>query len=341
MLSIDGAHGEGGGQIVRSALALSLATGTGFRIERVRAGRRKPGLLRQHLTCVEAARAISHAEVDGAALGSGQLGFRPGPLSRGRYRFAIGSAGSTLLVVQALLPALLRDGGAWRLELEGGTHNPAAPTFDFFARVLAPLLTRLGARLKASLDRAGFYPAGGGHITVEVASGTRLKDLELTSRGDIRRRTIEALVARLPRSIGEREVAAARRFLGWDPKLGTVVEVASAGPGNIVSILVEAEQVTEVFTGYGARGLPAERVALDAARQAAAYLSTPAPVGEFLADQLLVPLALGGGGRYLTLPLSRHTRTQIALLRLFTGVEVRTRDRGDGTWELSVPPVSA
>src|SRR5512139_596486 len=134
MLTIDGAHGEGGGQIVRSALALALATGTPFRIERIRAGRQRPGLRRQHLTCVAAARMISNAEVEGAELGSDWLSFRPGTLTAGRYRFAIGTAGSTLLIVQALLPALLRDGRAWHLVLDGATHNPAAPSFDFFTR---------------------------------------------------------------------------------------------------------------------------------------------------------------------------------------------------------------
>lgn len=337
MLTIDGAHGEGGGQIVRSALALALATGTPFQIEHIRAGRQRPGLLRQHLTCVDAARTISRAQVEGAELGSTWLSFRPGALTAGRYRFAIGTAGSTLLVVQALLPALLRDGRAWRLELEGGTHNPAAPSFDFFTRALAPLLARLGATVTATLAQVGFYPAGGGRIVVEVAAGSRLGSLELATRGAIRRCAIEAVLARLPRSIGEREIATASRRLGWDPAVGTVVEVTSAGPGNAVSIAVEAEHVTEVFTGYGARGTPAERVALSAADECAAYLATPAPVGKYLADQLLVPLALGGGGRFLTLPPTRHTHTQIDLLRWFTGIAVRVRDCGDGTWEVTVP----
>lgn len=339
MLTIDGAHGEGGGQIVRSALALALATGTPFRIEHIRAGRRRPGLLRQHLTCVEAARTISDAAVEGAEPGSSQLAFRPGALKAGGYQFAIGTAGSTLLVVQALLPALLRHGGAWRIELEGGTHNPAAPSFDFFTRALAPLLARLGATVSATLERVGFYPAGGGRIVVEVAPGGRPGSLDLGERGAIHRRAVEALVSRLPCSIGEREIATATRRLGWDPAVGRVVEVASAGPGNAVSITVEAEHVTEVFTGYGARGIPAERVALAAAEECAAYLGSSAPVGKYLADQLLVPLALGAGGRFVTLAPSRHTHTQIDLLRWFTGVEVAVRDRGDDTWEVTVPPV--
>jgi RNA 3'-terminal phosphate cyclase (ATP) len=337
MLTIDGGHGEGGGQIVRSALALALATGTPFRITRIRAGRQRPGLRRQHLTCVAAAQTISNAAVEGAELGSDWLSFRPGTLTAGRYRFAIGTAGSTLLIVQALLPALLRDGRAWRLVLEGGTHNPAAPSFDFFTRALAPLLARLGARVTATLEQVGFYPAGGGRIAIAVAAGSQLGGLELTIRGPIRRRAITAVLARLPRGIGEREIATASRHLEWDSAVGTVVEVESAGPGNALSIVVEAEHVTEVFTGYGARGVPAERVALAAADECAAYLATSAPVGRYLADQLIVPLALGAGGRFVTVAPSRHTQTQIDLLRGFTGSEVGLRQRDDGTWEVTVP----
>jgi RNA 3'-terminal phosphate cyclase (ATP) len=339
VLTIDGTHGEGGGQIVRSALALGLATATPFRIDNIRAGRQRPGLLRQHLTCVEAARTISNAEVEGAELGSSWLSFRPGALTAGRYGFAIGSAGSTLLVVQALLPALLCDGCAWHIALEGGTHNPGAPSFEFFTQALAPLLASLGARVTATLARAGFHPAGGGRIVVEVAAGGPLRGLELTTRGAIRRHSVTAVLARLPRSIGEREIAAASQRLGWDPAVGTVVEVDSAGPGNTVLITVEAEHVTEVFTACGARGVPAERVAVTAAEECAAYLATAAPVGPHLADQLIVPLALGAGGRFVTVAPTAHTHTQIDLLRWFTGCQVGRRDLGDGTWEVVVPSV--
>ena len=236
-----------------------------------------------------------------------------------------------------MLPALLRDGRAWHFMLEGGTHNPAAPSFDFFTRALAPLLARLGARVTATLEQVGFYPAGGGRITVAVAAGSHLGGLGLTTRGAIRRRAITAVLARLPRAIGEREIVTASRRLDWDPAVGTVVEVESAGPGNALSIVVEAEHVTEVFTAHGARGVPAERVALAAADECAAYLATSAPVGRYLADQLIVPLALGAGGRFVTVAPSRHTQTQLDLLRAFTGCDVDLRDLGDGTWELRVP----
>ncbi|MBK9032348.1 MAG: RNA 3'-terminal phosphate cyclase [Myxococcales bacterium] len=337
MLTIDGAHGEGGGQIIRSALALALATGTPFAIERIRAGRAKPGLLRQHLTCVEAARAISGAEVTGARLGSGALTFAPGPLVAGDHRFDVGSAGSTLLVAQAIVPALLADGRAWSLELGGGTHNPAAPSFDFFSRALAPVLARMGAPVTATLDVAGFYPAGGGRVRLAGAAGARLGPLVLEDRGAIHGRQVIATVARVPASVAERELATVTERLGWDRATGVVAEVRSPGPGNVVAIVVEAAHVTEVFTAYGARGIAAETVAAAAARECAAYLATAAPVGEHLADQLLVPMALGGGGRFVTVAPTLHTRTQIDLIRQFLGVEVGAVDRGDGTWLVTVP----
>ena len=166
MLTIDGSVGEGGGQILRTALALALVTGTPFRIHAIRARRRKPGLLRQHLTAVNAAATVGGASTDGASLGSRELTFRPGRITPGEYRFAVGTAGSTGLVLQTVLPPLLLASGPSTVTVEGGTHNPGAPPFDFLARVFLPLLRRMGAHVEARLDRPGFYPAGGGQCTV-------------------------------------------------------------------------------------------------------------------------------------------------------------------------------
>ena len=337
MLTIDGSFGEGGGQIIRAALALALATGQGFTIRHIRARRAKPGLLRQHLTCVQAAAALSGATVDGARLGATELRFVPGRLVPGDYRFDIGSAGSTLLLAQAVVPALVADGRAWRLTLTGGTHNPSAPSFPFFVHALAPLLARMGAPIAAHLERAGFYPAGGGAIVLELPAGGRLGALELLSRGAITGRAVEAILARLPSAIGAREVATATALLGWPDDLGQVIEVASPGPGNTVAVTVAAEHVTEVFAAHGARGVAAEAVAAEAAAAAAAYLATDAPVGEHLADQLLVPMALGGGGRFVTVAPSLHTRTQVELIRQFLGGAITVSPRTADTVEIMVP----
>lgn len=344
LLIIDGSHGEGGGQILRSSLALALATGRPIRVVKIRAGRAKPGLLRQHLTAVKAAAEVSGAAVTGAALGSRELTFLPGPVRTGTYAFPIGSAGSCLLVVQALLPALLVGDGTFTITIEGGTHNPSAPTFDYFVRVLAPILRRLGARLEARLDRPGFYPAGGGrmHLTVEGGGARRLARLDLRERGAITSRLVTSLVSALPRHVAEREIATACDRLDWDASACGVVEaVRSPGPGNAVSVEIAAAHVTELFVGIGEKGVPAERVARAAADEAAAWLAAGVPVGEHLADQLLVPLALGSGGVFRTVAPTRHTTTQVDLLRQFVGVEVAVRELGGGVWELEVPPMAA
>ena len=164
MITIDGSAGEGGGQILRSSLALSLVTGQPFRMERIRAKRQKPGLLRQHLTAVEAAKAVGCAEVSGETLGSQTLDFRPGPVTPGNYRFAVGTAGSATLVLQTVLPALLTASDPSTLTLEGGTHNPLAPSFDFLDRCFMPLIHRMGPSVELELKRPGFFPAGGGRF---------------------------------------------------------------------------------------------------------------------------------------------------------------------------------
>src|SRR5262245_17125561 len=174
MIIIDGSSGEGGGQILRTALALSLVTGTPFRIQKIRAGRPKPGLLRQHLTAVQAAVEVGSASASGAELGSQELSFWPGKVRAGAYRFAIGPAGSACLVVQTVLPPLLLAGGPSSLVVEGGTHNPFAPPWDFLARAFFPLLQRMGARVSTTLERHGFFPAGGGRLRVEIEPGPAL-----------------------------------------------------------------------------------------------------------------------------------------------------------------------
>src|SRR5262245_11938020 len=168
MLTIDGSVGEGGGQILRSALSLSLVTGTPFRIDNIRGNRRKPGLLRQHLTAVEAAAAVGGAEVQGAVIGGGTLVFRPGHVRPGRYAFSVGTAGSATLVLQTILPALVTARSPSEVRIEGGTHNPLAPPFDFLAEVFLPLLERSGVRARATLERHGFHPAGGGSLSVTI-----------------------------------------------------------------------------------------------------------------------------------------------------------------------------
>lgn len=323
MHRIDGSQGEGGGQILRTALALSLVTGEPFRIEGIRAGRAKSGLLRQHLAAVRAAGEISSAEIRGAELGSTWLELSPGRIEGGERRFVIGSAGSATLVLQAILPALLAADRPATIEIEGGTHNRSAPPYEFLAGAFLPLLRRMGAAVELELVRPGFEPAGGG-LLIARTQPSRLRPLALLERGALVRKTATAFVSALPGEIAERELAvlAGRPDLSdAERRIRTIP--TPRGPGNLVAIEVEHEQVTEIFTALGARGLPGEEVATRAADEAARYLATDVPVGLYLADQLLLPLALAGGGTYRTLAPSTHTTTQAAVITDWLGTSIR------------------
>ncbi len=325
MIVVDGSKGEGGGQILRSALALSLLTGQPFRVQNVRAGRQKPGLLRQHLAAVRGAAAIADAVVQGAELGSRELVFTPGTVKGGTYTFSVGSAGSATLVFQTvLLPLLLRGGVASSLTFEGGTHNPMAPPFDFVARAFLPLLRKMGADVQVDLTAHGFYPAGGGSFTASLAPAPSLAGLSLLARGAHLGNTATSVLSRVPMAVALKELDTLTASLGWDRSAGQpqVVE-RSPGAGNVLFATVESEHVTEIFTAFGERGVPAHEVARQVANQVRAYLATDAPVGEHLADQLIMPLALGEGGVFRTVTPTQHTRTQIDIVEMFTGVRAR------------------
>lgn len=341
MIVIDGSFGEGGGQILRSSLALSLVTGKPFRIERIRAGRQKPGLQRQHLTAVRAAAEVSHARVQGDSAGSSTLVFEPGEVRSGEYRFAIGTAGSTTLVLQTVLPALMLADGPSQLVLEGGTHNMHAPPFDFIQKAFLPMLARIGMKVETQLDRHGFYPVGGGRFTVAIQSPDSLRRLELLERGPIVRRSVRALVSRLPLHIAKREVNTVLEQLDWPEECARVEQVEAHGPGNVVLIEVESEHIAEVFVGFGQRGVPAEAVARAAADAAARYLASDVPVGEHLADQLLLPLALARGGVFRTLAPTNHTRTNLETLKHFLDVETAVEAVNGEVWQIRVEPADS
>ena len=330
MQVIDGSHGEGGGQVLRTSLGLSLVTQTPVRVENVRAGRRKPGLLRQHLTALRAAVAIGDAEVEGDRLGSRAVVFRPRRVRPGEYHFAVGTAGSASLVLQTVLPALLVADGPSRLVLEGGTDNPAAPPFDFLAASFAPLVTRLGAELELVLDRRGFYPAGGGRFVCRV-SPARLEGFSLLEAGPVRSVVARARVAGLPRSIAERERQVLIERLGLGPGDGIAEEMPRAwGPGNVVSVTVERAHATHVVTAFGEKGKAAEKVAHQAAGETLRLLASDAPVCEHLADQLMLLLGLAGDGVFRTVRPTRHTTTQVDTMRAFLDVPIRIVDDGAG-----------
>lgn len=336
MIRIDGSFGEGGGQILRTSLSLSLATGKAFRIEKVRAGRERPGLLRQHLTAVLAAAEVGGAEVQGATLGSTELTFSPGTIRAGEYRFSVGTAGSGTLVFQTVLPALMLASAPSRIVMEGGTHNNAAPPFDFLARTFLPLLERMGPKVLLQFERYGFYPAGGGRFCADIQPAKALKGLEIGERGEIVSRRSIAVVANLPRHIAQREVETVGKLLNWGPESSSVEESRnSAGPGNIVMIEIGSGEVTEIFSAFGQVGLSAEKVASMAARDAREYLVSRAAAGEHLTDQLLLPIALAGAGSFTAEKINMHALTNMAVIAEFLPVQFKTREE-DGFTRVEV-----
>lgn len=337
MITIDGSQGEGGGQILRTSLALSLVTGQPFRIENIRAGRTKPGLLRQHLTAAFAAAEVGEAEIQGDALGSQELIFEPRRIKTGSFHFAVGTAGSATLVLQTILPALMVASGPSELKLEGGTHNPYAPPFDFLAKSFIPLLQRMGPVVEARLERYGFYPAGGGCFTARIEPVSKLTPLELVERGNVTTRCARALHALLPAHVAERELRVVKEKLSFKDEQVRVEAVHnSSGPGNVLLVELEAENVTEVFTGFGEKGVASEAVASRVVEDVRRYLVAGVPVGRCLADQLLIPIALAGAGRFQTLGPSRHTVTNIEVISKFLGVRVKTEEQARDKWEIAV-----
>lgn len=339
-ITLDGSQGEGGGQILRSALALSLITGRAFRIHRIRAGRSKPGLMRQHLACVEAAVRIGSATAEGAALGSQELTFTPAPLVTGTHEFRIASSGSTMLLLQSILPALLLARQPSDLVLEGGTHNPFAPPFPFIEQAFLPLLRRIGFDVTATLDRPGFHPNGGGRCRVSIRPAGNLDQLRL---GDVRTpgaplaAWARICLAGLPRQVAQREAETLRRRLALDPEQCMVHEHAEAlGPGNTVHVFTAGDGFANVFTGFGSPRVRAEQVAGDALASAEAFIASGASVDEHLADQLLLPLAIARGGSFTTTAPSNHTRTQSLILQEFLPITVTTEPIAPTVWRVQV-----
>jgi len=337
MIEIDGSMGEGGGQIVRTSLALAALTGRAVQLKNIRAGRPRSGLLRQHLAAVEAAAAVCGAETAGAALGSDALTFVPGAVRGGEFRFAVGSAGSTMLVLQTvLLPLLLRTDVSSEIVLEGGTHNPFAPPFDFIDQVYLPLLRRMGARVEAVLQRYGFYPAGGGLVRVRIEPVARLDALELMSRGACLECRAMALSSAVRPSVGGDEARLVARLLEWPGEAAVSRQVDSPGPGNVAYAWIRSERADELFTAFGERGIGWEAVAQRVAQQARRYLDKDAPVGPHLADQLLLPLALAGHGCFRTLTPTEHLRTNVEVIKQFLPVTVRTAEVAGDVYEVEV-----
>jgi RNA 3'-terminal phosphate cyclase (ATP) len=339
LIPIDGAVGEGGGQILRTALALSTVTGQGFQMTRIRAGRLQPGLRPQHLAAVRAATMISSAKVGGAFEGSPDLRFEPGPPTAGEFRFDIGTAGAATLVLQTVVPPLATASGLSRIEVTGGTHVPASPPFHYFSRHWTALVARLGLHARSTLVKAGFYPKGGGEIRCEVEPWTRPATLRLDDRGPLLKLRGVSGEGRLKASVAERQREAAAALL-WESRRLEVewetLDLPSASPGSFILLEAVFERGRCAVSRLGERGVHAEVVGEGAARELLKLLEAEGAVDAHAADQLAVPLALArGGGRVTTTEVTAHLETVASIVSLF-GIPARVEGRRGGPGVLEV-----
>jgi RNA 3'-terminal phosphate cyclase (ATP) len=328
LIVIDGSHGEGGGQIIRTALTLSTLLERPLRVENIRAGRPNPGLQAQHLTAVRATAAICRAAVKGDTLGSQTLSFAPGgPPQPGGYTFDVaearegGSAGAATLVLQTVLLPLALAGGASQLTIRGGTHVAWSPPYHYIKSVYLPLLARMGLRAEVELLKWGWYPRGGGEIKATINRPTnQLTGLNLTERGALLRLHCVAVAANLPAHIPQRMADRARNLLGKQDAAVEIeplrVKAACAGAGTFLT--AEYERTRAGFSALGARGKPSEQVAEEACRALLAFHRSAAVVDKHLADQLILPLALADGpSTFLAEEISQHTQTNIWVVEKF------------------------
>jgi RNA 3'-terminal phosphate cyclase (ATP) len=329
MIEIDGSYGEGGGQVLRTALTLSTLTGQAAHLRRIRAGRRNPGLAPQHLTGVLALARICAAEVHQAAIGSTEIVFEPhsAPYA-GTYVFDVaqaapgGSAGAVSLILQTLLLPLTFAEGASAVTVKGGTHVPWSPPFEYLAHVYLPTAARMGLKAECRLEGWGFYPMGGGQVAAEVEGGspTTLTPLALTERGRLKRIWGTATACKLPSHIAQRMADRARNVLSQAglPAQITPRRESGVGPGAALCLVAEYEGGLAGFSALGARGKPSEQVADEACQELKTFHAGGAPVDAHLADQLLLPTALAAGrSEFRTQRVTSHLLTNAHIIRQF------------------------
>jgi RNA 3'-terminal phosphate cyclase (ATP) len=223
------------------------------------------------------------------------------------------------------------------LTLVGGTHNPLAPPFEFLQRAFLPLVNRMGAKIAARLVRRGYFPAGGGLLDVSIEPAAELAPLRLPERGAVHAIHARATVANLPEHIARRELAVLQQRLNLDGNdLRVHIDTQATGPGNVVMVEVVCEHITEVFTGFGERGVRAETVAQRLASRVQRYLAAEVAVGEHLADQLLVPMALAGEGSFLTLKPSGHAVSNMEVIQRFMDIAIEQQELASDRWRVEL-----
>jgi RNA 3'-terminal phosphate cyclase (ATP) len=339
MIVIDGSYGEGGGQVLRTSLALSAITGRAVRIEHIRAGRRKPGLMPQHLTGVRAAARVCDAQVEGAKLNSLELSFAPqSPPKAGNYTFDVaqvakgGSAGSVSLIFQTVLLPLALTEGTSQLILRGGTHVAWSPPYDYLKRVYLPTLARVGVQAKVNIRKWGWYPIGGGEIeaTIQGLGRASLAAIDLRQRGALQRVRGLSASSNLPKHIRVRQEGAALQALrsnGVNARID-VVDAPSKGKGTAVFLWADFEHASAGFTSLGELGKPAEQVAEEAAQDLLEFLEADGALERHLADQVVLPMALASGrSSFTTTTVTQHLLTNAWVVNQFFPEHVQVEGR--------------
>ncbi|UCE99875.1 MAG: RNA 3'-terminal phosphate cyclase [Planctomycetota bacterium] len=333
---VDGSTGEGGGQILRTSLALACITGKSLHIENIRAARRNPGLAKQHLSCVQAACQISNGKCRGATQGSRILDFQPSPVQSGDFYFDIGSAGSATLVSQTVLPALFLADKPSTITVTGGTHNPLAPPFDFICETFLPAIATAGFCGNCKRIKHGFFPAGGGKIIFDIQPWQEQSHQTINLCKPSKQFQIHAriYIAKLPPHIAQRQQ---KLLLQSELDIQNIehVEVTdSDGPGNCVMIRLCDSVRTTVFTAFGMRGKPSQEVISEAVNLAEDFMASGAAIDRFLADQLLLYMAIAKAGSYTTNELSTHLLTNMEIIKKFLPVTFQV-DKAKDAYKVS------
>lgn len=333
LLLIDGSRGEGGGQILRTTLSLAVLLRQPVEIRDIRVNRAKPGLRPQHLAAVRALAQIGDAQVSGDAIGSTALRFAPRGIRGGEHRFSIGTAGSVTLLSAAILPPLLFASTPSTVVIEGGTHVPLSPVFHYMNEILLPFLRGMGADISATLDRWGWYPRGGGACTLRITPCHGLRALQIPARGELRGLDLVLGLAGLPLHIVEREENRVRTHLReYDRMIRRRFDpAASPGQGNVLFLVGSYRHSRAGFSALGRKGKPAEQVADELCRQWLEFEAGSGSIDRYLADQIVLYLALASGDSYLvTERVTRHLTTNIGIIEHFLPVRFRL-DEEDGS----------
>jgi RNA 3'-terminal phosphate cyclase (ATP) len=327
VITIDGRYGEGGGQILRTALTLSALFSVPLRMHHIRGNRKRPGLRQQHLTAVQALQRITGAEVSGAAISAAELVFEPGAVRGGHYSFHIGTAGSTTLVLQTIIPVLLFAKTPSQVHLTGGTHVPWSPSFHYLQAIFVPALRTMGVSVSLEIEKWGWYPKGGGAVLCSIDTTQGLCSIYRTDRGRLDHLHILSAVSNLPLSIAERQRDRALervRHLGLPPSL-RIEEAPSHGQGTVLFLAACFEGSRAGFASLGRRGKRAEAVADDACDELFRFLGSSGVVDKHLADQLVLYMALAKGrSTMITEGVTEHLKTNVWVIEQFAPVAFGT-----------------